>query len=92
MARGPQASPTFGSERTGAPVVAFCRLDDRPIRIHEPIADGGAVDSGFGARTWCRAHLGGRGIEGHHPGRPAGQGDRMRHVLTDSLSSADLDA
>ncbi|GAB2885263.1 2-oxoacid:acceptor oxidoreductase family protein [Nocardioides pacificus] len=32
-----QAFPTFGSERTGAPVVAFCRFDDRPIRIHEPI-------------------------------------------------------
>lgn len=32
-----QAFPTFGSERTGAPVVAFCRLDRRPIRIHEPI-------------------------------------------------------
>ncbi len=32
-----QAFPTFGSERTGAPVVAFCRLDDKPIRIHEPI-------------------------------------------------------
>ena len=27
-----QAFPTFGSERTGAPVVAFCRIDDAPIR------------------------------------------------------------
>lgn len=33
-----QAFPTFGSERTGAPVVAFCRIDDRPIRVREPIA------------------------------------------------------
>ena len=33
-----QAFPTFGSERTGAPVVAFCRIDDHPIRIHEPIS------------------------------------------------------
>jgi pyruvate ferredoxin oxidoreductase gamma subunit len=32
------AFPSFGSERTGAPVVAFCRIDDRPIRSHEPIA------------------------------------------------------
>jgi pyruvate ferredoxin oxidoreductase gamma subunit len=32
-----QAFPTFGSERTGAPVVAYCRIDDRPIRSHEPI-------------------------------------------------------
>jgi pyruvate ferredoxin oxidoreductase gamma subunit len=34
-----QAFPTFGSERTGAPVVAFCRIDDRPIRLREPIAE-----------------------------------------------------
>src|SRR5690349_24136403 len=33
-----QAFPTFGSERTGAPVVAFCRIDDRPIRVREPVA------------------------------------------------------
>lgn len=33
-----QAFPTFGSERTGAPVVAFCRIHDRPITFHEPIS------------------------------------------------------
>jgi pyruvate ferredoxin oxidoreductase gamma subunit len=33
-----QAFPSFGSERTGAPVVSFCRIDDRPIRVREPIA------------------------------------------------------
>ena len=38
-----QAFPTFGSERTGAPVVAFCRIDDVPIRIHEPIAEPDAL-------------------------------------------------
>src|SRR5690348_6334278 len=32
-----QAFPSFGSERTGAPVVAFCRIAERPIRAHEPI-------------------------------------------------------
>jgi pyruvate ferredoxin oxidoreductase gamma subunit len=32
-----QAFPSFGSERTGAPVVAFCRIDERPIRVREPI-------------------------------------------------------
>jgi pyruvate ferredoxin oxidoreductase gamma subunit len=32
-----QAFPSFGSERTGAPVVAFCRFDERPIRVREPI-------------------------------------------------------
>jgi len=35
--RHAQAFPSFGSERTGAPVVAFCRIDDRPIRVREPI-------------------------------------------------------
>jgi pyruvate ferredoxin oxidoreductase gamma subunit len=32
-----QAFPSFGSERTGAPVVAYCRIDDREIRLREPI-------------------------------------------------------
>ncbi len=31
------AFPSFGSERTGAPVVAFCRIDDHEIRSREPI-------------------------------------------------------
>lgn len=35
--RAAQAFPSFGSERTGAPVVAFCRIDDREIRLREPI-------------------------------------------------------
>jgi len=35
--RHAQAFPSFGSERTGAPVIAFCRLDERPIRVREPI-------------------------------------------------------
>jgi len=34
-----QAFPSFGSERTGAPVVAFCRIDAGPIRTREPIAE-----------------------------------------------------
>lgn len=33
-----QAFPSFGSERMGAPVVSFCRLDRQPIRLREPIA------------------------------------------------------
>ena len=33
-----QAFPSFGSERTGAPVAAFCRFSDRPIRTREPVA------------------------------------------------------
>ncbi|MFZ1772571.1 MAG: 2-oxoacid:acceptor oxidoreductase family protein [Rhizobiaceae bacterium] len=36
--RHAQAFPSFGSERTGAPVVSFCRIDDKPIRSREPIS------------------------------------------------------
>src|SRR5689334_25295193 len=36
--RHAQAFPSFGSERTGAPVVAFCRVSDVRIRSHEPVA------------------------------------------------------
>lgn len=35
--RHAQAFPSFGSERTGAPVVSFCRIGERPIRVREPI-------------------------------------------------------
>ena len=37
--RHAQAFPSFGSERTGAPVVAFCRIDDKEIRLREPIQE-----------------------------------------------------
>lgn len=33
-----QAFPSFGSERTGAPVASFCRIADRAIRTREPVA------------------------------------------------------
>lgn len=33
------AFPFFGVERRGAPVMAFCRIDNRPIRIHAGIYD-----------------------------------------------------
>jgi len=32
-----QAFPSFGSERMGAPVVSFCRIDTKEIRLREPI-------------------------------------------------------
>lgn len=41
--RQAQAFPSFGSERTGAPVVSFCRIDDREIRTREPIMEPDAV-------------------------------------------------
>ncbi len=37
--RHAQAFPSFGSERTGAPVVAFCRMDDKEIRLREPVLE-----------------------------------------------------
>jgi len=41
--RHAQAFPSFGSERTGAPVVAFCRMDDKEIRLREPIMQPDAI-------------------------------------------------
>ncbi|HEU4979678.1 MAG TPA: 2-oxoacid:acceptor oxidoreductase family protein [Solirubrobacterales bacterium] len=38
-----QAFPTFGSERMGAPVISFCRIDDKPIRVREPISEPDAL-------------------------------------------------
>lgn len=38
-----QAIPSFGSERMGAPVVAFCRLNDCEIRAREPVTSPDAV-------------------------------------------------
>lgn len=38
-----QAFPSFGSERTGAPVVAFARLADHEIRLREPVMQPDAV-------------------------------------------------
>ena len=41
--RHAQAFPSFGSERNGAPVVSFCRIDDHPIRLREPVAEPDAL-------------------------------------------------
>ncbi|MDR2107655.1 MAG: 2-oxoacid:acceptor oxidoreductase family protein, partial [Holosporaceae bacterium] len=38
-----QAFPQFGSERMGAPVVAFCRISDKEIRLREPVTAPDAV-------------------------------------------------
>ncbi len=38
-----QAFPSFGSERTGAPVVSYCRIDRKEIRLREPILEPDAV-------------------------------------------------
>ncbi len=38
-----QAFPSFGSERMGAPVMSFCRIDSKPIRTHEPVTEPDAL-------------------------------------------------
>ncbi len=38
-----QAFPSFGSERSGAPVVAYCRFASSPIRTREPVAEPDAL-------------------------------------------------
>jgi len=38
-----QAFPSFGSERMGAPVISYCRLDDNEIRLREPIQEPDAL-------------------------------------------------
>jgi pyruvate ferredoxin oxidoreductase gamma subunit len=38
-----QAFPSFGSERMGAPVMAFCRIDSKPIRLREPVTQPDAL-------------------------------------------------
>jgi pyruvate ferredoxin oxidoreductase gamma subunit len=71
-----QAFPSFGSERTGAPVVSFCRFADAPIRTREPVAEPDAlivqdptllhqVDlfAGLGRSGYALINTG-RGIEG----------------------------
>jgi pyruvate ferredoxin oxidoreductase gamma subunit len=41
--RHAQAFPSFGSERMGAPVMAFCRIDDKEIRLREPVLNPDAL-------------------------------------------------
>jgi pyruvate ferredoxin oxidoreductase gamma subunit len=38
-----QAFPSFGSERTGAPVVALCRIAEKTIHLREPIMEPDAL-------------------------------------------------
>ena len=38
-----QAFPSFGAERTGAPLTAFCRIDDKRIRLREPVMNPDAL-------------------------------------------------
>lgn len=41
--RHAQAFPSFGSERMGAPVVSFCRIAAKEIRLREPVIEPDAL-------------------------------------------------
>jgi pyruvate ferredoxin oxidoreductase gamma subunit len=41
--RHAQAFPSFGPQRMGAPVMAFCRIDDTEIRLREPVVEPDAL-------------------------------------------------
>src|SRR5690348_11167839 len=38
-----QAFPSFGSERNGAPVMSYCRIDDKFIRLRAPVTQPNAL-------------------------------------------------
>ena len=66
--RHAQAFPSFGSERTGAPVVAFCRIADQEIRLREPIMEPDAIIIQDVTRWLCghlRNHSTQFGSQGH---------------------------
>jgi pyruvate ferredoxin oxidoreductase gamma subunit len=74
--REAQAFPSFGSERMGAPVMAFCRIDDKPIRMREPIAAPDAVvvqDPTLLSNPNLLTGLTGRGFVLINSERPAGE-------------------
>ncbi len=88
-----QTFPSFGSERKGAPVIAFCRIDDKEIRLREPILEPDALivqdPTLFKAIDVCQGlkpsgYLlvnSARGIHELHIDKAAGQLPRG-HVLT----------
>ena len=98
-----QAIPSFGSERTGAPVVAYCRISDRPIRSHDPITTPDAVvvqdptmlAPGRGPRRPRRRRRGAREQLAHRrassgsPGPGCRVRDRPRHRPGPPCGSAD---
>jgi pyruvate ferredoxin oxidoreductase gamma subunit len=94
-----QAFPTFGSERTGAPVTSFCRIDDLPIRLREPISHPDAVvvqDPTLLHQVDVFTGLGDEGYLLVNTGRPVddlGIGevlDRLRPERTATVAATDI--
>jgi pyruvate ferredoxin oxidoreductase gamma subunit len=63
--RHSQAFPTFGSERAGAPVAAFCRIADREIRTRSPVSHPDAVVVADPTLLQSGDLFGGIGIDGY---------------------------
>ncbi len=60
-----QAFPTFGSERAGAPVAAFCRIADRQIRTRSPVSRPDAVVVGDATLLHSGDLFAGLGTDGY---------------------------
>ncbi len=93
-----QAFPSVGSERRGAPVMAFCRLDDREIRLREPVTHPGALiiqDSTLLHQVDLFAGLDTRGyllINTRRKYSDLGLGDYVNHVANRARISRTGDA
>lgn len=89
--RHAQAFPSFGSERTGAPVVAFCRIDDKEIRLREPIMEPDALiiqDPTLLHQIDVFAGLKPDGyvlINSHHSFEALGLGDLVKHIKPERI-------
>ena len=90
-----QAFPMFGSERTGAPVMAFCRIAGAPITVREPVLTPDAVvvaDATLMRSTDVLQGLRPRGVVLINSARTAGQLGIVEHdrsvVTVDATSIA----
>ena len=70
--RHAQAFPSFGSQRLGAPVMSWVRIDDKPIHIHGPVSEPDALiiqdptllhQADLGKATHIRTMVGGNSAE-----------------------------
>ncbi len=89
-----QAFPFFGSEKRGPPVEAYCRIDTKPIIIHEEIAEPDIVVVGdpsiMDSVDVCRGlHKDGIVIVNSKK-RPEELGLRARRIFTVDASSVAL--
>jgi 2-oxoacid:acceptor oxidoreductase gamma subunit (pyruvate/2-ketoisovalerate family) len=93
-----QAFPAFGVERRGAPVTAFCRIDDRPIHLrnqiyrpdHVVVLDAsmiGAVNVTEGLKPGGTVLINTARAAGHY-GRILGQGYRIFIVDASAIAVA----